>query len=410
MQGKAAIPTSKSLTNRALIAAAAADGGRVLSPLDCDDTRYLAKALGHAGWQVVWSDDIEIRKRRSAGYAEVDLGNSGTGSRLLLGLLASVRGSFLLDGSERLRQRPMAPLIEALRDIGADITDCEGFLPVRVDGKRLPGGFVRIRPHVSSQFVSSLLLAGPLMTDGITVEILGRVPSRPYLDLTTQVLSAFGATVEAVSDYSWRVGPGGLSPTRFEVEGDWSAAAFVAASVAVAGGSVWAGPLSESSRQGDRAICRILEEAGLEIEWRDSGVVFSGQVVRPIEADLADTPDLFPALSVVAAAAPVGSRLTGLDHLKHKESDRLSTMVDNLTRLGACFENDGSSVRVLRGLPGEISRVTEMTAADDHRIAMAMAVASLVTGRLVLDDGDCVSKSFPGFWAMWDGLVQRATD
>jgi len=402
------VPTSKSLTNRALIAAAAADGGRIGMPLDCEDTRLLAGALGQAGWPVQWDEDIRIGSRIAVESASVDLGNSGTGSRLILGLLACVPGRFRVDGTPRLRERPMAPLVTALQELGSTIDSRNGYLPVEVHGGSLTGGSLQIRPEVSSQFVSSLLLAAPLMVDGLDLEILGSVPSRPYLDLTREVLEHYGATVEVESSSRWRVEPGRLKQLKYNVEGDWSAVAFAASAVAVVGGEVRISPLMSTSSQGDRVIIDVLSAAGLGVTFEGDEVVFRGSVSRPFTANLSDAPDLFPALSVVAAAAPAGSVLDGLDHLRHKESDRLSVMIDNLQRLGAEIESGPSSFRVLKALDRTVGRTVPVTAAGDHRIAMAMAVAGLATGRLELDDDECVGKSFPDFWKMWDRLLDGA--
>lgn len=406
VRGAVEVPTSKSLTNRALIAAAAADGGVIRRPLDCEDTRLLAGALDQAGWPVAWEREISVGRRRPVARAVVDLGNSGTGARLVIGLLACVPGKFRIDGTDRLRERPMLPLIEALADLGSEIRSREGCLPVDIVGRKMAGGSVQIRPEVSSQFVSSLLLAGPLMAQGIDLDVVGPVPSRPYLELTREVMEAFGASFDIASSGRWRVRPGGLRKITYAVEGDWSAAAFAGAAVAVAGGAITVSPLSARSSQGDRALCGVLQRAGLEIGISGEELKISGRMTRPFEADLTDTPDLFPALAVVAATGPVGSKLTGLDHLKHKESDRLSVMVENLDRLGARFEAGSSSIRVYQGVRRHDPGAIEVTAADDHRIAMAMAVAALAVGELDLDDDRCVAKSFPDFWRMWDGLVR----
>ena len=408
VRGMVEVPTSKSLTNRALVASAAAGGGVIQRPLDCEDTRLLAGALDRAGWPVTWMQEITIGQRRLVEDAVVDLGNSGTGARLALGLLACVPGRFRVDGTDRLRERPMLPLIETLTDLGSEIRSREGFLPVDLIGRQLEGGSVQIQPEVSSQFVSALLLAGPLMTQGIDLEVLGRVPSRPYLELTREVLEAYGASVDVVSTSRWRVRAGGLRRITYVVEGDWSAAAFAGAAVAVAGGSITIQPLSAGSSQGDRALCEVLRRAGLEIGFSGEELKISGRMTRPFEADLTDTPDLFPALAVVAATGPEGSVLSGLEHLRHKESDRLSVMVENLGRLGARFESVGSSIRVQKGVGRRHSEPMKVTAADDHRIALAMAVAALAAGELELDDDHCVAKSYPGFWQMWAGLIQGA--
>jgi 3-phosphoshikimate 1-carboxyvinyltransferase len=407
LAASARVPTSKSLTNRALVAAAVANGGRVASPLECEDTRLLAGALEAAGWAVTWGAVVEVGPRRApSGTVSVDLGNSGTGVRLLLALLAAVPGSFVVDGSPRLRERPMAPLLDALEGLGAALEPTHGGLPVRLDGRRLRGGRVELRPGVSSQFASALLMAAPLMDEGLELELRGPIPSRPYLDLTRDVLERFGATVSSdPSGMSWRVAPGPLRPTTERVEGDWSAAAFFLAAAAVAGGSVQVAPLDERSRQGDRRVCEILAGSGVEIAAGPGEVSARGPARGPLIANLAATPDLFPALAAVAATAPPGSRLEGLGHLRHKESDRLAVMVGNLRRLGAVLEEDGTTLRVLAPASGAAGNAVSVESAGDHRIAMAMAVAALRLGPLALDDGDCVQKSFPGFWTAWERLL-----
>ncbi|MEJ2188981.1 MAG: 3-phosphoshikimate 1-carboxyvinyltransferase [Acidobacteriota bacterium] len=399
------LPPSKSLTNRALVAAAAAGGGTVVSPLDCDDTRVLARALEAAGWQIDWDGDIRVGERRIPGHwVGLDLADSGTGARLILGLLAASPGTCIIDGSRRLRERPLRQLVMPLCELGAIVRTNGGHLPVEVEGRTLDGGAVAVRPEVSSQFVSSLLMAGPLMRSGLRVTVEGQLPSAPYLDLTEDVLCAFGARVEAAADRRhWRVWPGGLEPTLYPVEGDWSAAAFFAAAAAVAGGTVELGPLDCASRQGDRAVLHILADGGLSIHQKPGNVVrVSGPVQEPLRADLAACPDLFPALAVVCAAVRPGSKLSGLDHLRHKESDRLALMADNLHRLGARVRVDGTTFEVektMTRVPGAPRRVS---AGADHRIAMAMAVAALVAGPLELDEPSCVAKSFPEFWETWD--------
>jgi 3-phosphoshikimate 1-carboxyvinyltransferase len=407
LQGSVELPPSKSLTNRALIAAAVAGGGVILSPLDCDDTRVLAAALAAAGWPVEWRDDIEIASRVVPGErVRLDLADSGTGARLILGLLAASPGHSVVDGSARLRQRPMAPLLETLSDLDARLRATSGHLPIEVDGIVLDGGGATIRPEVSSQFVSSLVLAAPLMVRGLDLEVVGPLPSAPYLDLTEDVMRAFGGELVVAEDRRrWQVAPVPLQRTDYPVEGDWSAAAFVLAAVAVAGGEVVVHPLDPSSRQGDRALLSILERAGLQTSWDGDRLLVSGPARSAIEADLTDTPDLFPALAVVAAAAEPGSRLDGLENLRHKESDRLTVMVENLRRIGAHISIEGSRAIFGRPIGGRFEQPPRVTAAGDHRIAMAMAVAALAAGPLDLDEADCVSKSFPGFWGFWEHLI-----
>jgi 3-phosphoshikimate 1-carboxyvinyltransferase len=402
------VPTSKSLTNRALIAAAVAGGGTIIDPLDCDDTRNLASALVACGWQVSWDHRLHVGGRRVPPRSvRADLGDSGTGARFMLGLLAGVPGTTIVDGSARLRERPMGPLVGALEDLGADIQATAGGLPVALEGRVLEGGDLMIRPEVSSQFVSALLLAAPLMTRGLELRVDGDLPSGPYVDLTVDVLREFGCQVKPdPARPVWSVPAGPLRAATMRVEGDWSAAAFFLAAVAVAGGSISIGPLERTSRQGDRAIVAILENAGLDISWHCGRMRAVGPITRPFAADLSDTPDLFPALAAAAATVGGGSRLTGLTHLVHKESDRLSAMVDNLVRLGAEIEIEDLSVRFTSATSRCGGPPREVCSADDHRIAMAMAVAALAAGPAQLDDESCVTKSFPAFWNVWDGLLE----
>jgi 3-phosphoshikimate 1-carboxyvinyltransferase len=407
LTGQVEVPGSKSLTNRALIAAAVAGGGVIRHPLESDDTRLLAEALEACGWGVDWQNEIRIRQREPAAEQQTAwLGDSGTGARLILALLAATPGRFVVDGSPRLRQRPMAPLVDALRSLGADLQGADDGLPVTIVGSRLVGGRVVIRPQVSSQFVSALMLAAPLMEDGLQIEVDGPLPSRPYVDLTVDILHELGVdTTPAADGTGWSIPPSAPVCGDLAIEGDWSAAAFFVSAAAVTGGRVEVKPITRDSRQGDRVVCDIVERAGVRIRQTASGVVAEGRVEAPLDADLVDAPDLFPTLSVVAAAAPPGSVLRGLDHLKHKESDRLSVMVRNLRHLGAEIAVEGSVFKVVRGLKPHPDAVRQVVAADDHRIAMAMAVAALRAGPLELDDPACVAKSFPGFWRIWQRLV-----
>ena len=407
LRGTVILPASKSLTNRALIASAVAEGGTIVAPLDCVDTRVLAAALRNAGWPVEWGAEIEIGTRSvPENLISLDLADSGTGSRLILALLASSPGKTVIDGSARLRERPMAPLLESLMRLGAHLKSLDGFLPVEIDGEVLYGGPVEIDPGVSSQFVSALVMAGPLMENGLDLEVSGSLPSAPYLDLTVEVMRAFGSDLEVSDDRRcWKVPSKALERTRFKVEGDWSAAAFFLAAVAVGGGEIEIGPLNPSSRQGDRAVLNILVDAGLVVDWIEDRVIARGPVTAPILADLRNTPDLFPALAVVAAYAAAGSRFSGLDHLKHKESDRLTVMMNNLKRLGASLKVDETGFEVKDPISPRAGSMTRVTAAGDHRIAMAMALAALISGPIELDDPHCVSKSFPTFWAVWNQML-----
>lgn len=408
LSGRLRLPASKSLSNRALIAAVSAGGGRISGILDCRDTRVLAAALKEMGWEVEWEGpDVEIGPRRRAeGIRRLDLEDSGTGVRLLTALACVSEGEFILDGSSRLRERPMQPLLDALSTLGADLESRGGLLPLRVRGRKLRGGAASIEPGSSSQFVSALLMIAPLLEDGLRLGVEGELPSAPYLLLTRQVMEAFGAEIGHSGDLRrWEVAAQGYRRSEYRVEADWSAAAFPLAAVALAGGEVLIPALDPLSLQGDRRILDFLRAAGLRVRAVDGGIQVAGPVNAPIRADLLSCPDLFPALVALAAAPGVGGEFEGLEHLRHKESDRLAAMTKNLEALGAVFELKDDRLSILRSFDQKSEARRRVRSYQDHRITMAMAVAALRAGPLEIDHPDCVAKSFPGFWEMWEALL-----
>jgi 3-phosphoshikimate 1-carboxyvinyltransferase len=410
--GQIRVPPSKSLTQRALVAAAlAGEGSVVCRPLDAEDPRLLAAALEAAGFGVRWTGEtVTVSRRETARRTELDLGNNGTGVRFLLAQLAARPGRWVLDGTPRLRERPVAGLVRALQELGADIRGASagdpgggaGRLPLLLHGRALRGGEVSLDASASSQFVSALMLLGAALPEGVRITLTARPPSRPYLDLTTEVLQAFGARVELGDDLAVVAVQGPLHPTVLEIEGDWSAAAFPLAAVAVAGGEVEVQGVREGSRQGDSLVLRLLQAAGCGVRWGQGGVSVTGPAQRGVEADLGDTPDLFPALAVVVACH--GGRLTGLEGLRAKESDRLAVMADHLTMLGFQVHAGHGAFWSHGGTPGVAYRGPALDPAADHRVAMADAVAARVVPGVLLSDATCVRKSWPGFWSAWRAL------
>jgi 3-phosphoshikimate 1-carboxyvinyltransferase len=408
--GAITVPPSKSLTQRALVAAAVAGpGSRLIRPLDADDPRLLFGALRKAGFRLTWAGGtITAGGRTRVDAAALHMGNNGTGMRLLVAQLAGLPGAWEVDGSQRLRERPVAPLVGALRALGATIESRSRLgdeLPLRVVGASLTGGSVGVDAAGSSQFVSALLLLGATLPGGLVVRLTNPPPSRPYVALTAHVLEAFGSSVVAGSGGTqWSVRGGGLSPTDFEVEGDWSAAAFPMAAAAVAGGEVEVVGVRRDSAQGDAAVLDVLGRTGCTVRDSARGVVVGGPARTALTADLRDTPDLFPALSVVVAR--VGGRLTGLGGLAVKESDRLAVMADRLARLGFSVEIGGDWFASPGGVPGVAASREPIDPAGDHRIAMALAVAGCVVAGIRVSESGCVGKSWPGFWDAWDGLLR----
>ena len=416
--GSIRVPASKSLTQRALVAVAlAGNGASVHEPLDAEDPRLLFTALQEVGFLLAWRDGtITASGRRSVDHAELQLGNNGTGARLLLAQLAALPGRWRLDGAPRLRQRPMAPLVTALRRLGGVIeaapAEASEFsaaraadaLPLLVHGRALTGGEIALDAALSSQFMSALLLLGAMLPAGLKVRLDSLPPSRPYLDLTAEVLAAFGAVVRSRDDGRWwHVRGGGLKAAAYAVEGDWSAAAFPLAAAAVAGGEVEVVGVRDDSRQGDAIVLRLLAQTGCETWTRRGRVGLRGPAQRPLNADLRDTPDLFPALAAVAAVA--GGRLTGLAGLAAKESDRVAVMADRLARLGFVVASGPDFFHSSGACTGRCGDMLALDPAADHRVAMALAVAACAVPDVRIADPGCVAKSWPSFWSAWQGIT-----
>jgi 3-phosphoshikimate 1-carboxyvinyltransferase len=404
-----------------LIAAALAPGrSQLRHPLLSDDTRHLIAALdavGIAARVLGAGDDAVVQVEGRGGVipakrAEVSVGNAGTAMRFLTALLALGRGDYIIDGDARMRQRPIEDLLVALRTLGAtaDSVRGDGCPPVKVGGGGLRGGTTRLRGGTSSQYLSAILLAAPPVPEGVRVEIEGPLVSRPYVHLTMDVMRRFGAEVQSAPDGPepnvFVVPPGRpYRPCDLEIEGDYSSASYFFAAAAVTGGRVRVDRLDPKSSQGDAQFLRLLERTGCRVETGDAWVSVEGpEALFGIEADCRGMPDIVPTLAVVALFARGPSRISGVPHLKVKESDRIAALVAEISRLGgaATPASDGLTIEP-RPLHG-----ARIDTYSDHRLAMAFAVAGLrVPGVLIVDPG-CVSKSYPDFWEHFDRLVEGA--
>lgn len=425
LHGRVEVPSSKSLTQRALVAASLAAGrSRILRPLVADDSRLMVAALSAIGVQARWhpggnepdpsAENPELRidgceRVTKSPSAPLLAGNAGTTMRFLTARLAVGEAVCVIDGSERMRRRPIEDLLAALRALGARAiaVDGNGCPPVRVGGERMRGGETRLPGARSSQYLSALLLAAPAAADGLTLVIDGDLVSRPYVDLTIDVMRRFGVEVEASrtadGEERFRVAPGQhYRPIEYEVEGDYSAASYFFAAAAITAGRVGVAGLSPDSRQGDAGFLDLLQRMGCVIERRPGAISVQGPgSLRGIEADLGRMPDVAPTLAAVALFAASPTRISGVPHLRLKESDRIAALVDAIGRLGgeATAAPDGLTIvpRPLRGAPIETFA--------DHRMAMAFAIAGLRTPGTVVRDPGCVSKSFPRFWERLEGLI-----
>jgi 3-phosphoshikimate 1-carboxyvinyltransferase len=397
------VPGSKSITNRALVCAALAEGtSTITGALVADDTAAMSACLEALGARVSWAGtDVTVAGMAGAIEAdgvELDARLSGTTSRFVLPLLALGPGRKRLDGAAPLRRRPMAPAFEALHALGAVVEEegAPGCLPVVVAGP-VAGGAVAIRADLSSQFVSGLLLAGPAMPNGLQVSLVGDLVAAPFVDMTASVMHAFGAHITDLS-----VGAGGYRGCTFAVEPDASAASYFFAAAAVTNGRVTVTGLGRDSLQGDIGFVHVLEEMGAAVEIGDRQVTVTGASLHGIDIDLGDMPDMAQTVAAVAACAAGETRVRGVRVIRGHETDRIAAVVTELRRCGVDAEehDDGFTIR-----PAPL-RPTVVQTYDDHRMAMSFAVLSLVEPGITVDDPSVVAKTFPGFWDVL-GRLQR---
>ena len=389
------LPGSKSITNRALICAALARQPSTLTgALLADDTEAMIIALRRLGTRVeLDGTTITVTRRRWSEAATLDARLSGTTARFLLPVLALGSGAYRLDGAPPLRARPMGPSLDALRSLGAKISGDQ--LPVEVRGPIL-GGRVEVAGDGSSQFLSGLLMAGAVMPRGLTIDLTTPLVSRPYVDLTVDVMGRFGARVEG-----FHVPFSGYNGTQLAIEPDASAASYFFAAAAITGGRVRVEGLHRDSKQGDVAFVDVLARMGADVEWESDAVVVRGTgTLRGIDVDMTDISDTAQTLAAVATFAESPTRMTGIGFIRRKETDRIGNTVGELRKLGieAREEADGFVVRPGSPMPGTVETY------DDHRMAMSFALLGLKAKGIVIADPDCVGKTFPGFWSTLDVL------
>jgi len=401
------LPGSKSYTHRTLVAAALAAGESLLSnALKAEDTELTAQALAKLGAGIDWQG-TNIRVRGAGGkwraVAEpIYLGNSGTSLRFLTALVALGQGAYRLTGTARLCQRPLGELLQALTQLGVQVAAerGDGCPPVTIQGG-LQGGRARLSGAVSSQYVSALLFIGPLAPAGVEIEITDKLVSRPYVDLTLGVLEDFGISYYREGYRFFQVPGGqGYQPADYAIEADASSASYFWAAAAITGGRVTIANLSGDSCQGDAAFPGVLEQMGCTLESAADGLTVQGGRLRGITADLAAMPDLVPTLAVVAAFAKGETVITGVAHLRHKESDRLAAVATELRKMGIAARETADGLIITGGTPQGAAIDTY----QDHRIAMSFAVAGLKVPGIIINDPGCVAKSFPNFWEYFEKL------
>lgn len=406
-------PPSKSYSVRALLLAAIAEGTTTITNcLDSDDTRYAFEALRTIGFDVGGSFQRELyvgrRQSMSANEVAISVGNAGTAMRFLTGWLAFTPGRFLLQGEERMHQRPIADLVDVLLSIRGEVeyVEKEGYPPLRIRGKKMRGGFeVTIAADTSSQFASSLMMAGATLPGGITLRI-DRLASGPYIDITIDILRSFGATVER-QDNVVHVKAARLERNEYRVEGDYSSASYWFAAAAAVGGTMRVGGLAHESAQGDARLLDILAAMGCRVEVGDDDITITGTgKLEGGRFDCNATPDIVPTLAAIAPLASSPVEIVNVGNLRVKESDRLATVSSELRRLGATVEEGADALRIE---PGWSSEPAVVETHNDHRIAMAFAIAGLARGNVSINNEQVVSKSYPRFWRTLDEVVSASS-
>lgn len=408
------VPGSKSITQRALIAAALADGDSHLSgPLASEDTHYTSTALKTMGIDIHAEEKRWVVKGQSGRILEprqdIYLGNNGTATRFLASVAALGKGVFRITGDKRMEERPIKPLITALEGWNVDIKSIRhtGCPPLEIKAHGIKGGKTLLPEGKSSQYLSSLLLVAPYASRRAELEVAGEVFSKPYVHMTIAVMDAFGISISADETLNHFDIPQGVYQAReYHIEGDASSASYFWAAAAITGGKVTVTNVPALSLQGDTALVKILEQMGCSIESTDRGITVSGpEELTGVEVDMGNCPDVVPTLAVVASQARGRTVIKNIAHLRIKECDRLHVMVKELSKLGARVRELPDAM-VIEGLVPDAPPMhgAEIETYNDHRIAMSFAVAGLVVPGIKILGGDCVAKSFPDFWERFQGL------
>jgi 3-phosphoshikimate 1-carboxyvinyltransferase len=402
------IPGSKSYTHRALIVSALADGESVLiHALRSEDIEYTVRALETFGVEIFWKEDL-LHVHGKGGKLEgreeeIFIGNSGTSMRFLTALAALKKGCTLLDGNERLRMRPIQNLLDGLRALGVKASSKrrDGFPPVIVESQGLEGGKARIKGEESSQFLSSLLMVAPYARKDICLEVLGHLASKPYVDITCGVMSAFGVEVQNNGYRSFLVKKGQRYLAReYWVEGDATSASYFLAAAAITRGKVRVENLHPGSIQGDTGFLHILKDMGCEVIQGEDWTEVYGKELQGIEIDMNEMPDLVPTLAICTAFARGKTTILNIGHLRFKESDRIKALSMELAKMGIRVEEGKDWLKI----EGGGAHGAEIDSHNDHRLAMSFAIAGLAIPGIKIKGEECVNKSFPKFWETLQGL------
>ncbi len=404
IKARVTMPGSKSYTQRAMIMASLAKGdSRLQGPLISEDTGYLAEALRLLGANMeVQNGDLLVQGtagRINNPQKAIYLGNNGTALRLLTTVVCLGKGEFLLTGAPRLLERPVQPLLEALKTLGVKAISKgqPGFPPVLIEADGLQGGKVILKNIESSQYISSLLISAPMARDDFALELEGAIPSLPYVEMTIALMKQFGVKVSRENTTRFFI----KSRQKYQgidcrIEGDVSSASYFFLAAALCRGTIKVQPIPSETLQGDIRFLKVLEALGCTVVRGDHWVEVTGKKLISGEFvfDLGDMPDMVPTLAILAACRPGRTIIKNVAHLRIKESNRLEALIRELTKTGIKAEETEDGLKIEGGKP----QGAEIDTYNDHRIAMSFAVLGLVVPGIKIKDPDCVKKSFPGFW------------
>ncbi|MBM2826060.1 MAG: 3-phosphoshikimate 1-carboxyvinyltransferase [Dehalococcoidia bacterium] len=399
------LPGSKSYSNRALLIAALAEGrSEITHALFSDDTHYMRGALEALGIRVEAEESAQRFTVEGQGgnfsvtTAELFTGNAGTAARFLTAAVAVGRGTYIVDGSERMRQRPIQPLLDGLQQLGVDAHARfdNGCPPVIVRAKGIPGGRARVRGDISSQYISALLMAAPYAERDVEIEIEGELVSAPYIGMTLGIMADFGVRVERVGDDRFRVPSGQVYRGRtYAVEPDASSASYFFAAAAVTMGSVRVPRLGSGSAQGDLGLLEVLERMGCKVIREENAIEVEGpRRLRAVEADFTQMGDVATTLMAIAPFADGPVTVRGIAQTHYEESDRPVAAATELRRMGIRVDETWDSLTIYPGIPQPALIQTY----DDHRIAMSFAITGLLVPGIAIANPACVAKTFPEFF------------
>ena len=413
VSGEVNVPGSKSLSNRALLLAALAEGETELTNLlDSEDIEHMLNALTKLGVSYRLSEDKTQCVVQGNGGAfnvaeplELFLGNAGTAMRPLCAALAASNVDTVLTGEPRMEERPIGDLVDALREADAEVTYLknEGFPPLQIKGKTLNGGEMSVDGSVSSQFLTALLMAAPLFSGDVTIRIKGELVSKPYIDITLDTMAKFGVTVENDNYQTFTVSGDAkyIAPGKFMVEGDASSASYFLAAGAIKGGKVRVTGIGQNSIQGDIRFADVLEAMGATVVWNDEYVEITGAPLKGVNMDMNHIPDAAMTIATTALFAEGPTTMTNIYNWRVKETDRLAAMATELQKLGAKVEEGHDYIKVW---PTDSLKHAEIDTYNDHRIAMCFSLVALSDTPVTINDPGCTRKTFPDYFTRFKTL------